>query len=415
VTSAEPLRVVVHDYLGHPHQAGLSRQLASRGHHVTHIYCDSLAMGRGNLSRHDDDPTGLSFVGVPLRPLPGIEAAERLSRELRYARDVVRICHRSRADVVLSGNTPPLVQAVLTIFVRAAFIYWLQDLVNAAQAHKVGATPFLSGAGRTWVRLCQFLERFALRRSSAVVTISQLFRPFLDRLGKRAESVHTIENWGPEELLAGQPGTWSQVDKVREHADPILLYAGTLDGRHGLELLDTLGRQCADNGRGVVVVVSEGPSAELLRSRWQGDSARHLRVLDFQPFSEVPAMMNAADLLLVSLSPDAAGMSVPSKVLSYLCAGRPVLAAVPPRSPVADLLERSGAGVVAPPDDPERFASLADELLADPDRRSRMATAGRAYAEQHFDIRTVTDQFETVLHSVTNRTVLLQEKKGIKK
>ena len=36
------MRILVHDYAGHPFQVQLSRALAQRGHDVLHAYCASL-------------------------------------------------------------------------------------------------------------------------------------------------------------------------------------------------------------------------------------------------------------------------------------------------------------------------------------------------------------------------------------
>ena len=54
-----------------------------------------------------------------------------------------------------------------------------------------------------------------------------------------------------------------------------------------------------------------------------------LRCLGFQPFEVLPDVLGSADVLVAILEPDAGVFSVPSKVLSYFCAGRPVLLAVP--------------------------------------------------------------------------------------
>ena len=35
------MKIIVHDYAGHPFQVQLSRRLASRGHEVLHLYCAS--------------------------------------------------------------------------------------------------------------------------------------------------------------------------------------------------------------------------------------------------------------------------------------------------------------------------------------------------------------------------------------
>lgn len=45
------MRLLVHDYSGHPHQVQLSRELAKRGHEVLHLYAGFLQTPRGDQGR----------------------------------------------------------------------------------------------------------------------------------------------------------------------------------------------------------------------------------------------------------------------------------------------------------------------------------------------------------------------------
>ena len=66
---------------------------------------------------------------------------------------------------------------------------------------------------------------------------------------------------------------------------------------------------------------------------------------------------------------------MPSKVLSYLCGGRPVLAAIPPENLAARTIERAGAGLVVSPTDEEAFLVAAKRLRVEDALR---LDAGRA-------------------------------------
>ena len=81
------LRLVIHDYSGHPGQVHLSRELARRGHYVEHQYCASYTTGRGATSRREGDPESFGVRAIEL----GSEFARyspvaRLRQELQYAR-----------------------------------------------------------------------------------------------------------------------------------------------------------------------------------------------------------------------------------------------------------------------------------------------------------------------------------------
>ncbi len=67
---------------------------------------------------------------------------------------------------------------------------------------------------------------------------------------------------------------------------------------------------------------------------------------------EFPDILAAADVLAVTQHAAVLDMSVPSKLTSYFQTGRPVVAPWR-RSGTAQEVERSGAGVLVPPEDPE--------------------------------------------------------------
>jgi glycosyltransferase involved in cell wall biosynthesis len=125
-----------------------------------------------------------------------------------------------------------------------------------------------------------------------------------------------------------------------------------------------------------------------------------LTLVDYQPYDKLPDMLASADVLLVILEQDASRYSVPSKVLNYLCAGRPILALLPKENAVAKTVEAAGAGIVVAPGDNEAASAALKRLLSDPAQREKMGTAARAYAERTFDVVAVGDRFEAVFDQV---------------
>ncbi|MEX0612171.1 MAG: hypothetical protein WD229_08615, partial [Pirellulales bacterium] len=132
------------------------------------------------------------------------------------------------------------------------------------------------------------------------------------------------------------------------------------------------------------------------------ENLKSLRCLGFQPFKALPEVLGSADVLVAILEADAGVFSVPSKVLSYLCAGRPLLLAVPKENLAAKIVLESGAGLVVEPTDIVGFCTAAERLIESPPLRDELGHAARRYAETHFDIRRIGDQFETILRGSRN-------------
>jgi glycosyltransferase involved in cell wall biosynthesis len=76
---------------------------------------------------------------------------------------------------------------------------------------------------------------------------------------------------------------------------------------------------------------------------------------------------------------------VPSKLISYLLAARPIIVLAVAGSEVARIIERSGAGWVIEPDQPETLAAQIRAVAAiDPAELARRGQSGRDFALQYF-------------------------------
>jgi glycosyltransferase involved in cell wall biosynthesis len=134
-----------------------------------------------------------------------------------------------------------------------------------------------------------------------------------------------------------------------------------------------------------------------LKERKQEQGVENLLLTGYQPFAQLPDVLGSADILVAILEPEAGIFSVPSKVLSYLCAQRPVLLAVPPENLAARIVSKSKAGLVVHPADEDAFVAAADTLVQNAGLRQQYAANALAYAVEHFDINRIGDRFERII------------------
>ncbi len=392
-------RVVVHDHSGHPFQVQLARALAAQGHEVLHLHCSSFATAHGALERRADDPSTLTLDAIDHgEPFDKYHLAKRVRQELRYARRFAARMAAFRPDVVLSANTPLFAQQRMSRWARRAgtpMVLWLQDIYSAAMG--TAARSRLGPAGPAAARVFEGVERSSIRQSTAVVAISEDFLPFVTSAGLGADRVRVIENWAPlDEVTPGEKDNpWSRAHGVVDHQ--VLLYTGTLGLTHDPSLLAALARAVEDRPGVRVVVVSEGLGADWLRDDDAKDPMPNLTLLPYQPHEALSDVLASADVFLTLLEPDAGAYSVPSKVLNYHCAGRPVLAAMPAENLAARTIEKADTGVVVAPGDRTAFVAEALALLDDEPRRRAMGERARAHAEATYAIDPIRGEFEVVL------------------
>jgi colanic acid biosynthesis glycosyl transferase WcaI len=397
----ERLRILVHDFAGHPFQVDLSRALARRGHTVRHVYCEGYTSGKGAFDTCGLD--NLTVVGLSTgESFARYSPARRVRQEVGYGARFSREAGAFKPDVILACNVPLVAKVVAASWCqlrRIPWVFWLQDLHSLAMKRE--AEKRAGVAGRGMGVAFERVERALLRRANAIVSITDDFVPTLDRWGVRDGRHTVIENWAPLDDFPTRPrdNAWRRRQGLGDRF--LFLYSGTLGLKHRPEVLYSLAEQ--HEGDADVVVISQGMGEARLREMLAERPLANLKLLPFQPIEDYPDILGAADVLVALLEPAAGTFSVPSKVLSYLCAARPILAAIPPDNLAARTIARAGAGVVVPPDDGEAFLVAAKQMRVDARQRDEAGASARRYAERVFDTMAITDRFEGVINAAVGR------------
>jgi glycosyltransferase involved in cell wall biosynthesis len=255
-----------------------------------------------------------------------------------------------------------LVPALLASFVRAArrvdadllHAHWLPAGWVAERSGK----PYVVQVWGTDVELARrapWLARGVLRGARLVIAAS-------NDLAERARAL------GAREVRVIPSGV-ELPERVGSEAEPAeVLYAGRLSAEKGvLELLD------AAEGLNLVVA-GDGP----LRDRIP--VAR-----GFVQHDELQQLYARAAVVACPSRREGFGVAC----LEAMAHGRPVVATRV--GGLLDLVVDGETGIVVPPRDPAALRSALERLLADPDLRRRLGTAGRDRARMYFSWETVTD------------------------
>ena len=272
---------------------------------------------------------------------------------------------RQRPDVVTAATFPPVVAglsaSLAARIVGAKFIYHMQDVhpdVSVYAGGRMGRAPF--------VGMMRWLDGIARRSAAAIVVLSQdMRRTVVDGTSGALPEIAIINNLALDTFAANDaaPENLRKPDGVRR-----VIFAGNLGWFQNLPLL----------AEGAVQAISGTPDTELLflgdgdaladlTARW-GDHPQ-VRFGPFLPFAQARGLIAGADVGLVSLSADIYRVSYPSKVLTYIGLGLPMLALVEPDSQLAQTITDEKLGVVPAAPTPDAIAKALGDLLAEPDLR----------------------------------------------
>ncbi len=397
-SSQQRKRILIHDYSGHAFPIQLSRQLAANGHDVLHLYSSSFQSPHGKLASQTDDAQSLTIRGIDLGvPFAKYQFVKRRFQEIDYGKLLAKEIEAYQPDVVLSGNTPLDVQkfALETSHkLGATFFFWLQDVQGIAIKRILQQKMSIVGSliGQFYTNL----EKNLLKKSDKVILISEDFSEIMDEWSVPKEKLVVIENWAPIEDIptVAKTNKWSQKHNLENKFT--FLYSGTMGLKHNPDLLLQVALNYKDRDDVQIIVVSEGLGADWLDEHTAKHNLTNLQTMGFQDVADLPSVLASSDVLIAILEPDAGIFSVPSKVLSYMCAKRAILLAVPEENLAARLVSKHGMGLVVPPTDTKGFVEAADRLLQEKDNLESYGERARAYAEETFNIQTITKRFEAL-------------------
>jgi glycosyltransferase involved in cell wall biosynthesis len=396
------MRILINDFCGHAFQIELSRELARRGHSVLHaFFADNLSTPKGETRTGKDDPVDFAIEGLHV-PMEFSKHSLRTRRtvDIAYGKAVAAKVASFHPDAVISANMPLDAQRILLQTTKehhAKFIFSLQDVYSSAVRfvlkRKLG---ILAGIGGAYY---ERMEKKLLRAADAVVCIAPGFSELAARWGVEPSRCFVIENWAPldEVVPTGKENPWAREHGVAEKF--CFMYSGTLGMKHRPELLLALAQSLESRKDARLVVIAGGAGADWLRENAQAVRKDVLTLLPFQPYRRISEVLGSADVLIALLDSDAGAFAVPSKILSYLCAGRSLLLASPPQNHAAAVVAQADAGKVISSDDAGIFVNTARSLMENDELRTQYAANARAYAERSFDIVRIADRFLDVIAS----------------
>lgn len=304
------------------------------------------------------------------------------------------LLRKQHFDIIFVYAPSPITQAIPAVWLacikRAKLLTWVQDL----WPQSLEATGFVRN--RRLLALVAVLVRWIYRRCDLLLVPSQAFiAPVQAMAGKTPVQYHP----NPGELAAGLAPLVPPALTLQPGFN--VVFAGNLGTVQALSTVLDAAERLLPHPNVRIVLVGSGS-----RSEWLADEVAR-RKLDnvqlagrFAP-EAMPGILAQASALLVSLmrSP---GMdqAVPSKVQSYLAAGKPIIASLDGEG--ARVVSAACAGVACPAEDAAALAQAVLQLEAmSPDELQRMGDAGQRYYKQHFDPEVLTAQL------VQHFTVLL--------
>jgi colanic acid biosynthesis glycosyl transferase WcaI len=333
----------------------------------------------------EEATNGVRVLRVWLATSPRRSMVNRIATFITFTLTAaLRVLLGPRPNIVFAVLQPlsfGLVLPVVASWRRARLIFNLQDLHPDTQI-RLGILkhPLL-------VWLLRAVERHSYRHCDGMTVICEAFKSHAATRGAGAERIAVIPNWIDTDRVRPEPelGAAFRSECGLGAGDFVVLWAGTIGFVSGAMVLVDAAAKLRNDPRIRFLMVGEGPMRHSLEERARQLELDNIRFVPFQREDRLSAVQSAGDVSVVTLLPELANSSVPSKVLAYLAAGRPVIAAVPAESETASLVRAAG-GIVVAPHSGETLAEAIRTLAADAGHTRSKGHAARDYAVSHLSL-----------------------------
>lgn len=324
---------------------------------------------------------------------PRHQMRRRVSNYLSYLALAVPRALALRPDVILAMTDPPVAGIAGAFIARLAnrpFVYNIRDLYPDMALGGDIVSP------NKWVARWERMHRRALKQAARVIVLGDDMRDRILSKGINPENVVVVRD-GTAISNAPMPAQSDPVvQEIRDGFRFVAVHAGNL-GFYGAWNTLLAAAKILSNENAGIVFVGDGASKAAMENAAQGSP--NVRFLPFRPVEQIPQVMMAGDVHIITVKRGLEGVVVPSKLYSTLAAGRPILVVAAPESDAARIVTSAGCGLTADPDDPAAVAAALRQLRDDPARLAEMGRRARETAKTYARVDEL-NRFAAVMEQV---------------
>jgi colanic acid biosynthesis glycosyl transferase WcaI len=406
-----------------PFNTGMCDFLRAHGHEVEMVtsfpyypFWQKMAGDRGVLFRTEDlDGVRVHrcWHYVPRR----VTTLRRVWHELSFGlTSFLRVLLLARGDIYLVVS-PPLIlgplAAVIGWLKRRPYVFHVQDLQPDAAVGLGMVAP-----GR-FTRLLYWIEAFSYRRAVVVSGISHAMITAFSRKAVSADKRYLLPNWvrwygrnsGLVQAAAERIACGRRFREKFGISGEVFLatYSGNLGKKQGLDtLLDAAARLKTANAssatrRILILIVGDGVMRDELEAKIRILNLSEVRLMPLLVEADYHGMLAASQVGLILQAPGTGQYFLPSKLLSVLSMGLPVVTAADEDSELANAVAAGRFGVNVPTGDAKTLALTLGRLAAEPAELDLLR--GRTAWVERFSGEKVLGEFEAKLGEIANGRV----------
>ncbi len=304
---------------------------------------------------------------------------------------------------MLVVTIPPFLGAISAIFKklgRNSYIYLIHDVYPDA-AIKLGLLGEKSIISKLWERL----NRFIFKQATAIIVIGRCMKEVIINKGEKGDNlsnkIHLIPIWGDENNVQFVKREENHfIKKWGLDGKFVIMYSGNMGRPHDMETIMEAAKGLEEYEDIVFLFIGDG-----YKKKWMEDYSRKEKLTNCQFHNYVDRndlrySISCSHVGLVSLLPGQEGLSVPSKTLTMLSAGVPIIGIMTENNEIASIITENHCGIIVEPGDVKGLVNAIYRLYSDTNLRKLMGKKGREAVHMKYNLKTAAIEYKKIIESL---------------
>lgn len=347
---------------------------------------------------------GIEVIRIPLSPR-GKKSAKGIA--LNYISFIISgyffapyALRGKKFDAIFVYATSPLLQALPAVYVswlkRAPLVLWVQDIWPDALV----ATGFIKS--RWILGMVGLAVRYIYRFSDSILIQSEGFRASVERWTSKKERIRFFPNSAEDTSHDLTKPTMNAKLAEEVAASFSILFAGNIGTAQSCETIIEAAKLLQSVPAIKFYLVGGGSMADSIGQSIADSRLENVMMTGRLPAEDMPLVFASASVFLLTLRDEPAlSLTIPSKLQSYLAAGKPVIASC--NGEAASVVTKANVGFACPAGDASSLADAVFKIFQmTPDERLRLGENGRVYFEGHYHLQRRVEELVTHFEDVVS-------------
>lgn len=323
-------------------------ELAKCGNKVIVITSQPCYTKRSKMAPKKEIIKGVTIYRTSIGKSKGREKlVNRIIGYVRYlfgcALKVFYLQNKKEFDVVITFHNPPFIGLVGAIFSRLfdiRFIFIPYDLHPDVLLKTGWQIP------TSLVKLWDIVNKFVYNQAMKIIVISNGMKNTLIRRYNIAEKkIYVIPLWAIPELDNLNHDNSVRREIGIKDEELLFLYSGNMGLMHPIEIIINGARELIDWPI-KFLFIGDGVKRERIFNICKREQLNNIIMLDYQPKEKFLRILSSADACFVMIGNGLEELAYPSRLFTFLSAGKPIIAISEKYADFVELVKRTGCGFV---------------------------------------------------------------------